>query len=279
MGLLQETGLDSAAEQDSICSLGACVILAFAASLAAVEWTLKVRHNCFCTQASERGRALHYYVAARYAAVQALEASLKWSAHFSRHNHRDALWHFRCVPVWRPAAVCSQACSLLAWAWLIYPHCDAVLATGVFANLLHFIWRLSRAALRLRRRRQSPVAEWFEELEETDSSSGEESDATDTPGLCTQRREAGNPKSEAKTTPARPSSNPGEIRPDGCVQKVASTPSNCRSVGARRRASTPRCSLAREHPSMEESVEELKERNRIEAMRKAQEKWAAGCRR
>jgi len=226
---------------------------------------------------------LHYYVAERFAEVQALASSRAWLLYYRRSRPRDALWRFRCVPVWRPAAICSQACSLLAWAWLIFPHCDAVLIVGVLANLLHLLWRLSRLALRCcgRRRRRGPVARWFEELEEAGSSEGEEEEeeeehedeASGSPEKVgparTPRREVG---------PARtPRKEDGPTRSSPRREDLHSASSSCkwrRSSSRSGRSSTPRPRPLPPAP-LEESEEEAKQRALIEEMRRSQERRAA----
>lgn len=301
--LLQDAGLgDAVGEEGSSGPLAVLALLASAAVLAGVELALKVRHNHRCRCASESGRGLHFYVAKRLGEVQSLQDSREWARYYHRHPAPDALWRYRCVPVWRPTAVCSQACSLLAWAWLIYPHCDLVLAAGVLANGLHFAWRLSRALLRCARRRRGPVAQWFEELEEASSCSGEEDEQAcigtpddsnaasgcERPSSSSSVPGAGGPSPTLLATgggvptasscgaPGREEPRPGAFstpppayrsrqKSMSCSARRSSTPG---SLSTRRRTSPP-------HPPMEESAEEQQQRAAIEEMRRAQERHAA----
>lgn len=175
LGLIQDGGLGIVGG-DSAWSLATATLLALAAALAGAELAMKLRHNRKCLRASEKGLGLHFYIAARSEEVQALMRTAGWTAHYRRSKAQDALWRYRCVPVWQSAAVCSQACSLLAWAWLVCPHCDGVLMIGALANLLHILWRLCMAVIRCARRRHGPVTLWFQALDETSGDSHGASD-------------------------------------------------------------------------------------------------------
>lgn len=165
LGLIQDEGLGIVVG-DSAWSFATPTILALAAALAGAELVLKLRHNRNCVRASEKGLGLHFYIAARSEEVQALMRTAEWTNHYRRSTAQDALWRYRRLPVWQSAAMCLQACSLLAWAWLVCPHCDGVLMIGALANLLHILWRLCMAIVRCARRRRGPVAAWFQALEE-----------------------------------------------------------------------------------------------------------------
>jgi len=135
---------------------------------ACVELWGALWHNRLCTQASAPGRNLHFYVVQRLDDVQELAASPAWAAHYRRHDQLDALWRHRGTATWRPAARCCQAFGLLAWALLISPHCDIVLAVGSVANALSMAWRLCARLRHCCRRKSGPVTQWIDSLEDDD---------------------------------------------------------------------------------------------------------------
>merc|ERR1712129_660180 len=210
---------------DSAWSLATSTILALAAALAGAELTMKLRHNRKCLRASEKGLGLHFYIAARSEEVQALMRTAEWKTHYRRSKIHDALWRYRCVPVWQSAAVCSQACSLLAWAWLVCPHCDGVLMIGAVANLLHILWRLCMAVIRCARRRRGPVALWFQALDDASSDSDGVSNAEEDGDVAVTESTGSvmfaDSKSHAKTprAKAKPKAGAGKAEASGNGRK------------------------------------------------------------
>lgn len=151
--------------------------LAASVAFSGAGWARSAWRNQRSLVAGERGRALHFYVAERLVELRALQRSKAWAAHYRRHDSRDADWRCRRVPARQQAAVCTQGCSLLAWAWLIYPYCDAVLAAGAVTNALHLAWCAATACRKRSRRPLCPVAEWWQSLPESEG----ESEAGDQP--------------------------------------------------------------------------------------------------
>ncbi|CAE8620031.1 unnamed protein product, partial [Polarella glacialis] len=126
---------------------------------------------------------LHNYIAQRVSEVAELEESADWADHYRSNSERDAIWRYRSIPVLHLAANLFQVCSLLLWAWLIYPHCDVVLVIGVGSNLLHLLWFLGSAFAKWRSPDcRGPVERWAEELEDCSDSDGESKEETDASG-------------------------------------------------------------------------------------------------
>lgn len=141
--------------------------MAASAAVTGYELMTLLAYNRHCLASGERGIALHYWVSNRVEQVAALERSVLWDRHYRKNARRNALWPFRSVPLWHLVSQLFQASMLIVWAWLIYPHCDVVLALGVCANLLHLAWRLCdrlRAVLRWRRTPEDPVDAWLRGL-------------------------------------------------------------------------------------------------------------------
>merc|ERR1712129_599164 len=248
---------------DSAWSLATPTMLALAATLAGAELAMKLRHNRKYLRASEKGLGLHFYIAARSEEVQALMRTAEWKTHYRRSKAQDALWRYRCVPVWQSAAICSQACSLLAWAWLVCPHCDGVLIIGALANLLHILWHLCTAVICCARRRHGPVALWFQAL---DKASG------DSDGVSNAEEDGDLAVTESTPETALPdqvtAATQGEPAPELTGAEVLAAQPPVRLRGGR--TSSPG---KRTLPQLlAETGDEKAQRLRIENMRRAQER-------
>jgi len=172
LGLLHRASVDATIHCSADAVLSAAAILGLSVVITGVEFVVSLRRNCSRARASERGRALHFYVVARIEEVRALTATREWAEHYERHRPRDALWQLRHVPVWWSLVKLSQACALLAWAMLIHPHSDLILAVGVAANLVHTVWRTLTIVVRAGGRR-STAAECHEDAASAASDSEE----------------------------------------------------------------------------------------------------------
>lgn len=115
--------------------------------------SLRLWHNYRCVVTGRQARDLHSYVAARFEAVTALQTSTAWVAHFDAHDQRDALWRHRRISAARPSTEAVQILALLVWAWLLYPHCDALLFLGTLVSALQVTGRVAFEAVRCWRRR------------------------------------------------------------------------------------------------------------------------------
>lgn len=130
---------DAVVETSDRTSFIASLTLLFIASVSGVELWLRVCHNRSCKNASAVGRAAHVY-ATRTEEVQELTNSDEWLQHYRSHDVSDAIWRFRCLSLRGPATDLAIACVLLAWAAMIYPHCDSMLAAGIMGSLAHLAW-------------------------------------------------------------------------------------------------------------------------------------------
>jgi len=163
---LQEAILEVAyGDTGGLWSLLGIGVLLVSLSVSSLDFLRTVEHNRRCALAVEPAMVLHNYIADRVEQVAALEASNAWATHYSRHAPRDAIWRYRSSSIWQSASNLTQACGLLAWAWLIHPSCDAALVAGVAANLMHLTWICS-LALSKRKKRKDPLEEWLDELED-----------------------------------------------------------------------------------------------------------------
>eukprot|EP00747_Dinoflagellata_sp_TGD_P046636 gnl/TRDRNA2_/TRDRNA2_144551_c1_seq2.p1 gnl/TRDRNA2_/TRDRNA2_144551_c1~~gnl/TRDRNA2_/TRDRNA2_144551_c1_seq2.p1 ORF type:complete len:737 (-),score=122.61 gnl/TRDRNA2_/TRDRNA2_144551_c1_seq2:76-2196(-) len=178
LGLFGE-GLGAASmDSGSHWALGTGITLLVSTVVAAANLTSAANRNRTCVLLSETGRQLHFYMAAREAEIARLEMSREWKTHYRNHDKRDALWRHRLVSVWPAATVFTQAAALLAWAWLIFPGCDAVLMAGAICNSMHIAYVLVKSLLRVWRRRGCGefvhVDEWMAGLD--DAASDDEQD-------------------------------------------------------------------------------------------------------
>lgn len=291
--ILEEVDLDGTIETGSEATFLAIVVLAANAAISGIEMAVRVRYNRVCLHASDRGRALHFYVAQRVEEVQVLEKTSEWAEHYRLHSPRDTFWRYRCKPVWLQSAICFQACGLLIWAAMIYPHCDVVLAVGAGANLLHVAWWLGASlAYCCRGRAAGAVRQWYEGLEDATSDPDSEAAETQLQTLCEGDGKSdtaavdgckepaacasGEPARDAATAPS-PSASGGdgtETAPAAAAPAaVATDESNGvapSSSARRRRQATPPPPRYR---VLEETPDELALRQRIEAMRRAAEVW------
>jgi len=228
------------------------LVLLASGGFAGAEFVYISMGNVRRTKASETGRALHNYVRTRLEEVDQLEGSSAWSKYYQTHSRCDANWRLRRIPSWQPAAIGSQALCLLGWGALTYPHCDVILAGGAAANVLHLQWRfIVCLVMCVRRQRMDEVERWWASLE----------DEEDDSGTCDEE-ETGAEQLE-KEAPVE-----GKMASEEIGRSSSSQLCSPDSKAKRRRRTASPC----EATIVPESEEELAQRRKIEAMRRAQEK-------
>mmetsp|Transcript_2002 Transcript_2002/g.5704 ORF Transcript_2002/g.5704 Transcript_2002/m.5704 type:complete len:699 (-) Transcript_2002:340-2436(-) len=165
LGAVNPSNVDSLAE-DLSCLFLINSLLTVVFTIAAGEMCFVACRNWACVLAGHRARSLHWFVVARLPQLQKLESSSEWTYHYARHDQRDAIWRFRRQPQRHAAAVCAQACALLAWGQLIYPHCDPALVLGGVGNASYLVWRGARSLRSLCCGSADEVQQWLGELSE-----------------------------------------------------------------------------------------------------------------
>lgn len=164
---LSSIDLNELVEADEFCSLFSRAFLIIVIVISGTESLVIVQRNRSEVDRSHMGRELHNYVAARVAEVAQLEDSDAWRAHFRLHGQQNSLWRHRLKSCWHSAALFLQACGLLAWAQLLSPHCDLVLAAGTLTTSLQLLWRcLDMARDLCCPDRLSSCTSWCEGLED-----------------------------------------------------------------------------------------------------------------
>eukprot|EP00928_Gymnodinium_smaydae_P031715 TRINITY_DN23194_c0_g1_i1.p1 TRINITY_DN23194_c0_g1~~TRINITY_DN23194_c0_g1_i1.p1 ORF type:complete len:852 (-),score=200.99 TRINITY_DN23194_c0_g1_i1:59-2614(-) len=224
-----------------------------------------------------RGRPLPWHVAERWPEVRALQATAAWASHYRRHGRQNALWRYRREPFGLSLALLTQAVGLLAWAWLIGPRVDAVLALGTFGNLAYLARRAvslvaacARALGRLRAQRRSSDDECCDLAAAEDVVEGDNSDDGGCSSASTTTSGVGN-NSEASSSAESSSMSsraPAALGGVGALLRAARRRRSARAQRGRQRRRRRDRAVT---PTLSESEEELAIRAEIEAMRRRQE--------
>lgn len=232
---------DAVVDSSATNSLMAALTLLCIACISGVDLWLRICHNRNCKNSSARGLAAHFY-ATRTEEVRELQNSDEWLQFYGSHHASDAIWRFRCVSLKGPYIDCACACVLLAWAAMIYPHCDLVLVAGTVGCLA----RLASNCFSVLTSVRCQLAERLE-LEATCATESEDGDASRFDSQSDQENAMLHGSDLVITN------TDDKLMAQKMVQK--------RKPG--RAASPP--------PVLAESTEDLKRREEIEAMRIQQE--------
>lgn len=156
-------------DADTWCSWSCRMVLTSMSMLTVFEFGRTAQSNYYRSRKSAQGRSYHDCISGRVEEVRALEATQAWRDYFSHNRKQNSLWRYRTNPAWWEMPVLLQALGLLAWSYIIRPHCDAALAMGSGGNFLYLLFRFSRAAIHALQKRLRPeddVEAWFNSLED-----------------------------------------------------------------------------------------------------------------